>query len=413
MLQRNAAPRHFYGWRIVWALALTTTISYGILYYGFGVLVKPMEAELGWSRAQTSGAYSLGLLISGLMAIPVGYWVDHHGARGLLLLGSLLGSLMLLAWSQVHSLNAFYAVWVGMGLAMAMVLYEVAFAVVAVWFRRWRHRATFVITMVAGLASTLFVPLETLLVEKVGWRSALVLLALIFGLLTLPLHALVRRRPQDLGQWPDGESDLALPLPEASVRVRVAFAGATFWWLAAAFTLLRLTTAAIGAHGVPLLLERGYSPAFTAVAVGSIGLVQLLGRAFFLPGSQRWSLYHATLGVMLCQALGSLALLLVPGGLGVWAFVLLYGMSNGAGTLARAGLVAELYGPQSYGRINGGISLVVSLTQGLGPIGAGLLHGVAGGYDAVLGILIAASLLAALCIRQLGLSKQQLRELQS
>jgi hypothetical protein len=176
---------------------------------------------------------------------------------------------------------------------------------------------------------------------------------------------------------------------------------------------LRLTTAAIRAHGVPLLLELGYSPAFTAVAVGSIGLVQLLGRAFFLPGSQRWSLYHATLGVMLCQALGSLALLLVPGGLGVWAFVLLYGMSNGAGTLARAGLVAELYGPQSYGRINGGISLVVSLTQGLGPIGAGLLHGVAGGYDAVLGILIAASLLAALCIRQLGLSKQQLRELQS
>jgi len=172
---------------------------------------------------------------------------------------------------------------------------------------------------------------------------------------------------------------------------------------------LRLTTAAIRAHGVPLLLERGYSPAFTAVAVGSIGLVQLLGRAFFLPGSQRWSLYHATLGVMLCQALGSLALLLVPGGLGVWAFVLLYGMSNGAGTLARAGLVAELYGPQSCG----GISLVVSLTQGLGPIGAGLLHGVAGGYDAVLGILIAASLLAALCIRQLGLSKQQLRELQS
>lgn len=406
----HAASRRFYGWRIVWALALTTTISYGILYYGFGVLVKPMEAELGWSRAQTSGAYSLGLLISGLMAIPVGHWVDHRGARGLLLLGSLLGSLMLLIWSQVHSLGAFYGVWVGMGLAMAMVLYEVAFTVVAVWFRRWRHRATFVITMVAGLASTLFVPLETLLVESLGWRSALVVLALIFGLLTLPLHAVVRRRPQDLGQWPDGETDSAVQLPEASVSARAAFAGATFWWLAAAFTLLRLTTAAIGAHGVPLLLERGYSPAFTAAAVGSIGLVQLLGRAFFLPGSQRWSLYGATLGVMLCQALGSLALLLVPGGLGVWAFVLLYGMSNGAGTLARAGLVAELYGPESYGRINGGISLVVSLTQSLGPIGAGLLHGVVGGYDAVLGVLVAASLLATLCVRQVRLTGQQLRE---
>lgn len=409
----TATPRRFYGWRIVWALALSTTVSYGILYYGFGVLVKPMEAELGWSRAQTSGAYALGLLISGVMAILVGYWVDRRGARGLLLLGSLLGSLMLLAWSQVHDLGAFYGVWVGMGLAMAMVLYEVAFTVVAVWFRRRRHRATFIITMVAGLASTVFVPLETLLVESLGWRGALVLLALIFGGLTLPLHALVRRRPQDLGQWPDGESDLSARLSEASVSARAAFAGATFWWLAAAFTLLRLTTAAIGAHGVPLLLERGYSPAFTAAAVGSIGLVQLLGRAFFLPGSQRWSLYSATLGVMFAQALGSLALLLVPGGLGVWAFVLLYGMSNGAGTLARAGLTAELYGSASYGRINGGISLVVSLTQSLGPLGAGLLHEAAGGYDAVLGILVASSLLAALCLRQVQATRGRLEEVRS
>lgn len=400
--------KRFYGWNIVWALALTTTVGYGILYYGFGVLVKPMEAELGWSRAQTSGAYSLGLLVSGLAAVPVGHWVDRHGARGLLLLGSALGSLMLLAWSQVHSLVAFYLVWAGMGLAMAMVLYEVAFTVVAVWFRRWRHRATFVITMVAGLASTVFVPLETLLVGELGWRSALVVLALLFGGITLPLSALVRRRPQDLGQWPDGETGPATQGAEASVSARAAFAGATFWWLTAAFTLLRLTTAAVGAHGVPLLLERGYSPAFTAAAVGSIGLVQLLGRACFLPSSQRWSLHRATLGVMFAQALGSLALLLVPGSLGVGAFVLLYGMSNGAGTLARAGLTAELYGPASYGRINGGVSLVVSLTQSLGPIGAGLLHGLWGGYDAVLGILVASSLLAAACVWQVQVTRGRL-----
>jgi MFS family permease len=394
--------KRFYGWRIVWALALATTVSYGVLYYGFGVLVRPMETELGWSRAQTSSAYALGLLASGLMAIPVGHWVDHRGARGPLLLGSLLGSLMLLAWSQVRHLGAFYAVWVGMGLAMAMVLYEVAFAAVAAWFRRWRHQATFVITMVAGLASTLFVPLETFLVEHLGWRHALVALALIYGLTTLPLHALVRRRPEDLGQGPDGESGPTARPPEASVSARAAFRGAAFWWLAAAFTLLRLTPAAMGAHGVPLLLERGYSPAFAAVAIGSVGLVQLLGRALFLPGSQRWSLHRAALGVALCQALGSLALLLVPGAFGVWAFVGLYGMSNGASTLARAGLVAELYGPQSYGRINGGLSLVVSLTQSLGPVGAGFLYGATGGYDAVLGILAASSLLAALCLHQVG-----------
>ena len=76
----STRSRPYYGWMIVMALSLTETTSWGILYYGFSVFLPAIEQEMGWTRAQTTGAFSLALLLSGLMAIPVGRWLDRHGA---------------------------------------------------------------------------------------------------------------------------------------------------------------------------------------------------------------------------------------------------------------------------------------------------------------------------------------------
>src|SRR5437867_7132441 len=89
----------FYGLAIVFALSLTETTSYGILYYAFSVFLPSIEKEMGWSRAQTTGAFSLALLLSGLAAIPAGRWLDRHGARVLMTLGSSLAAVLVLAWS--------------------------------------------------------------------------------------------------------------------------------------------------------------------------------------------------------------------------------------------------------------------------------------------------------------------------
>src|ERR1044071_6829591 len=89
-----AAPsRLYYGWVLVGALGITETISWGVLYYAFSVFVTPMEADLGWSRAETTGAFSLALVLSALAAIPVGHWLDRHGARRLMTAGSCIGVL--------------------------------------------------------------------------------------------------------------------------------------------------------------------------------------------------------------------------------------------------------------------------------------------------------------------------------
>src|SRR5690606_14914911 len=155
----RVAGRLYYGWVLVVALGITETVSYGILSYSFPVFLAPMEGELGWTRTQITGAFSLAALVAGVAAIPVGRWVDRHGARGVMTAGSVLAALLLVAWSRVESLWAFYALWVGLGVASAAVLYEPAFAVLANWFVRHRGRALTVLTFMGGFASVIFVPL--------------------------------------------------------------------------------------------------------------------------------------------------------------------------------------------------------------------------------------------------------------
>ena len=131
----------YYGWVITIALAITETVSWGIIFYAFTVFITPMEIELGWGRTEMTGAFSLFMVISGLMAYPVGSWIDRHGGRWLMTGGSALASLLIIAWSQVTDLGVFYLIWVGLGVCAAATLYEPAFAVVTTWFVRRRSAA--------------------------------------------------------------------------------------------------------------------------------------------------------------------------------------------------------------------------------------------------------------------------------
>src|SRR5919199_83879 len=100
------------------------------------------------------------------------------GARPLLMpAGSIAATLLVFGWSQVRDLAQFYLLWILIGITMATVLYEPAFAVVTAWFERKRTRALTAVTLMAGFASTIFMPLESWLIELQGWRPALLILA--------------------------------------------------------------------------------------------------------------------------------------------------------------------------------------------------------------------------------------------
>src|SRR5437879_12457218 len=158
--------------RVLATLSLTVTVSYGVLVYAYPVLRRPMERDLGWTRGQTSAALSIAFLVSAVTAIPAGRWLDHRSPRQLMTLGSLLATGALVGWSLVGSLWQLYADFAVLGVAMAFVLYDPAFAVIAKLFRPSPRRALTVLTLFGGLAGIIFTPLTEGLVQGVDWLGA-------------------------------------------------------------------------------------------------------------------------------------------------------------------------------------------------------------------------------------------------
>jgi MFS family permease len=396
---RRLRPGWYHGWTQVLALSVTETISWGILYYAFSVFILPMEAELGWTRSQLTGAFSLSLLVSGIAGIPMGRWLDRHGPRALMTAGSIAATLLVLLWSRVESLAVWYLLWVGIGVAMAATFYEPAFAMIAVWFRRKRSRALTILTFFGGFASVIFIPLADRLVRAYDWRDALVILAVILGVGTVPAHALLlRRRPADLGLRPDG--DLA-PAPaldgapaahaddEPALTWQQALRGATFWWIGAAFMLVMMAMVAVTVHLIPTLVNRGFSSGFAASAAGLVGLFALPGRLIFTPLGGRMPRQVVTALIFALETAAIAVLAVADTRAEVIAFVVLFGSGFGAITPARAALVADVYGARSFGTIAGVLAMLVTTARGVGPILASLLIAWWGGATAMLWLMAA------------------------
>jgi MFS family permease len=378
------------GWAIVGALSITETVSWGILYYAFAVFLVPMQRDLGFSAAQLTGAFSVALVVSGIAGIAAGHYLDRRGPRALMTLGSSAGVVLVLVWSQVHSLEAFYALWLAIGLVMAAVLYEPAFAVLAKWFpdAEERRRAMTAMTLVAALASFIFLPLTQALIDAHGWRHALVILAVILGVITVPLHGLILRSATVEPRAPTGQGT------ELSIGAGEALRSAAFWRLSGAFFLATVTGIAMTVHAIPFLLQRGYGAGFAAFAVGLVGLSQIPGRVLFVALAGRLPRAQATAGVFPLIAAGIALIVSVDASSAVLAGLVLLGMGNGMATLARATAIADIYGAGAYGTIAGVTGAMTTAARGVGPVTAAL-WATAVGYSALLWTLVVLSTLAA------------------
>ncbi|MCB0014085.1 MAG: MFS transporter [Anaerolineales bacterium] len=396
------SKKRFYGWNIVSTLALTETISWGIIYYAFSVFIVPLEQEFGWSREQISGAFSVSLLVSGLMAVPVGFWLDRYGPRGLMTVGSIAAAILFYAYARVESLWALYLIWTALGVTMAMVLYEPAFVVAAKWFVRRRGTALAIITFAAGFASTIFLPLSNWLLETYGRVQAKIYLAIILAVGTIPLHALVlRRSPAAIGQEVDGgvvpkEESTDEPVKVVNVSFNQAVRQPSFWWLAAGFGLSGMAANAIRFHAIPLLLSRGYSSETAAWMTGFIGAMQVLGRVLYAPAGDKLPGKRVVIGLFLLQVVAIVILLFFSDNLATWAFVITLGATHGALTLARPAMIADLYGAEQYGRISSIMAVTQRFAITVAPFFAAYLYTRAGNdYTTTLWSLIGFSLIAA------------------
>ena len=386
--RESAAPAA--SWPLLVALGITQIVSWGSIYYAFALLLEPLQRDLGAGRSEIAGAFSAALLVSGLCATWIGRTIDRIGGRLVMTLGSVGAAVLMAALSQVQSAAALYLVWIGLGAVMAATLYEPAFVVVAQVFRTGYRRALTVLTLFGGLASTVFWPLTTLLIEHFGWRGAVLWLAAINLALCVPLHLALL--PQGIG---NGRSMPPRAAAEARPAMRL-WGDGRFRALALAFLAHYVLVSAIAAHLIALLVARGMTPSAAAAVGALIGPMQVAGRIVEF-GASRW-MSAGQVGRIAAAAMPASLLVLLAAGTNMFAlavFAALYGAGNGAMTVVRGALPVELYGPDDYGAIAGALATPGLMARAIGPIAAALLWTAFGGYGGATAVLAAVGVLGA------------------
>jgi MFS family permease len=408
-LRSLAAPRTFYGWRIVAACFVTHCLNVGTVFYSFGVFFHPLSERFGWSRAQISWGFSLAAVLGAFYAILLGRVVDRHGPRPVQLFGLFALALGYVALAAIQTLHQFYAV-----MAFAVALGSAALgpvssnAAVARWFVRRRGTALGISTAGISMGGVVFVPLTQLLIERVGWRQAFgVLAALVVAAGVPPVALWMRRSPESMGLRPDGEEsqlsereiDLVEREFEVSVAPREAVRRRDFWLIAVAFGLTVSGLSAILLHQIPYLLDQGISPRVASWVLGGTAAVGVVGKLGFGALIDRFDQRRVMLFCFFLQALGVSLLFLRMSPVVLAVYVLLYGYAMGGNATLQATVVGEAFGRGHYGAIAGRMSPVIVTLQALGVPLVGWIHDRTGSYRAAFLLVLLATLFASACIQ--------------
>jgi MFS family permease len=374
--------------RVLAALCITEVVSWGVLYYAFPVALASITADTGWSASATTAAFSGGLVVSALAGIPVGRWLDRSGPRRVMTAGSLLAAPSAAAIGLAPDFACFVAAWLVAGVAMAAVFYQAGFAALTRWYGPARVRALTTLTLVAGLASTIFAPFTSVLLDHLSWRATYLVLAGVLAAVTIPLHALALTPP-----WTPTTEHRHHDGGAASVRSTVSSPG--FLLLSGALTLTAFGMYSASLTLIPLLTGRGMSPASAATTLGLLGAGQLLGRLGYAPLTARTTPTARTVTIVAASALAIALLAVVPGPAALLvALAVLAGAVRGAGTLLQATVVADRWGSARYGALSGWFAAPITAASALAPWAGTAMAEAVRSYPAMfagLAVLVAAA----------------------
>ena len=348
------------------ALGVAQIISWGSLFYAIAVLGEAMRAELGISATWLFGAFTVGLLASGIVSPAVGRLVDTRGGRFVLSWGSILGAAALAILASAQHYAALFAGWTLAGVAMAACLYDPAFATLHQLADASYRRSVTALTLFGGFASTVFWPLSQWLQDTVGWRDALWIYAALHLAVCLPLHAWfvpARRAADELADATRSEPVVA---PERAPR---RAAGAAYYALAAAFAAAAFLSATLSAHLITLLKSAGLGARDAVLVSSLIGPMQVAGRIAEFGFARRLSAITAGALAFALMTAGLACLAFVDGlGAVAFAFAVLYGWSNGVMTIVRGTVPATLFGRRNYGALLGRLALPAFVAKAIAPV---------------------------------------------
>jgi len=396
--------RMFYGWWVVIASIMGMIISQGpVLVFTFGIFMKPLGAEFGWSRSQVSLGLTIAILTAALCTPWMGRLIDRKGARqvaipALLLFGVGIMSLGLLPANLV----LFYLAFCVIGLLSTGGTPTPYAMAVSCWFIRRRGLALGLSMAGIGIGAALLPMLAQHTVAALGWRLAYAVMGLVIVLGAAGVAWKLQNKPADLGLFPDNQTTadgLSHSPDKIGLSVGQALRSRTFWLIGAAFFLAALAINGCSVHFVPLLTDRGI-PAGEAARIASIiGIALIVGRVgagylldyLFAPFVTVFFFIGPVIGILLLYsgATGSTAMFCAA----------LIGLGVGAEVDLIAYLIARYFGLRAFGEIYGYLFGLFCLGTAFGPLLMGVGQTLYGSYDAVL--LLFACCMVVACVLML------------
>jgi MFS family permease len=342
--------------RLALALGWVQMLAWATTYYIPAIMAAPAAAEFGVSRTLLLGGFSWALLIAGFIAPRVGRHIDRAGGRGVLGWGTCISIVGLAALAAAPGVVFWYLAWSVLGVAMAMTLYDAAFATIGRLLGAASRPTIIGVTLLGGFASTLAWPGGTFLQAHIGWRAAVALFAGLQLCAILPVVlAFIPSVPPSTGV----AAESGRPSATISRSERRAFV-----LIAIYFTSRAAITAVVAVHVLPLLAGLGLSTERSAFVAALIGPAQVASRLLdwrFARGLTPFA--AAIIGAALLPA--SIAVLLA--GVSAVVFAVAYGMSNGLLTISRGTLPMHVFGSAGYASLIGRLAMPSLLAQAAAP----------------------------------------------
>jgi MFS family permease len=415
MIERFARRLPFYyGWVVVAVVFVSMALGVNART-AFSLLFPPILDEFGWQRGVTAGAFSFGFLVAAALTPLLGRLMDARGPRVVMELGVAVMAAGLLLAPLARSPWHFYAtlgVLVGGGSVALGYTGQAQF--LPSWFVHRRGLAMSIAFSGVGVGSIILLPLLQSIIARAGWRAACIALGLAVLVVAAPLNLLLRRRPEDLGLAPDGDTAVArsgAPARHANVvdpawvaidwTLSRALRTARFWLIALAYFGALFAWYAVQVHQTKYLLEIGYTAADAAWALGAVSLVAIPGQIALGHLSDRagreivWAIGCAGFAVcyvaLICLAAAPSPLLL---GIMITAQGMLgYGLTSVLGAIP-----VEIFDGKHFGVIFGSVMLAALGGGAAGPWLIGVLHDWTGSYQGGFVIAIAWCAVSALAI---------------
>ena len=378
----------YYGWILLAAVVFVVLAGSGIRAV-FGVFIKPIEAEFGWTRQQLSGAAALSLFVLGAVGPAVGWLADIWGPRRVMLLsaatlgvGTVLASFVAHLWQLYASAGVLMAMGAG-GLSMATIS-----TIAARWFVARRGLILGILGGAMSAGQMLVVPLSMIIIHLYGWRSSFLWLGIGVLLVALPLIlAFVRDDPKDMGLEPYGKGTPAGKVfggatDERRVPVSEAMGIPAFWLLAITFFVCGYTSnGLVLTHLIPHAAEHGFSEMHAAQALGLMGAMNIVGTVLSGWICDRYgrkgplAFYYGVRGLSL------IFLLYVWNVPSLHIFAAIFGLNYISTVPPTTTLTANIFGRLSVGALSGWIFFSHQVGSAIGAWAGGAIFDATGSYS--------------------------------